>query len=182
VSLIRTRLITVGRNALYLLIYNTKEGEGVVSMWQGGGSGGADSVQVLAAMVVVAVVIVVAAMEMVLPFMLPLTPLVTLILSPALHLDTSPTMEILIFHWLEGKMPLAEEGVLVCCLLNYFMQLQLSLVEKLTWQSIFAYMLIIQDYFTFQVYMYIACKHVFSVLCKQIFIATVLPVLVGVCS
>jgi len=69
----------------------------------------------------VAVVIAVAAMEMVLPFILPLTPLVTLILSPALHLDTSPTMEILIFHWLEGKMPLAEEGVLVCCLLNYFM-------------------------------------------------------------
>lgn len=77
-------------------------------MARGGGSGGADSVQVLAAMVVVAVVIVVAAMEMVLPFILPLTPLVTLILSPALHLDISPTMEILIFHWLEGKMPLAE--------------------------------------------------------------------------
>lgn len=54
-------------------------------------------------MVVVAVVTVVAAMEMVLPFMLPLTPLVTLTLSPTLHLDTSPTMEILIFHWLEGK-------------------------------------------------------------------------------
>lgn len=54
-------------------------------------------------MVVVAVVTVVAAMEMVLPFMLPLTPLVTLTLSPTLHLDTSPTMEILIFYWLEGK-------------------------------------------------------------------------------
>lgn len=33
-------------------------------------------------------------------------------------------------------MPLAEERVLVCCLLNYFMQMQFSLVEKLTWQSI----------------------------------------------
>ena len=70
---------------------------------RGGGSGGADSVLVLTAMVVVAVVTAAAAMRMVLPFILPLTPLVTLTFSPALHLDTSPTMDILIFHWLEGK-------------------------------------------------------------------------------